>query len=158
MSSSMRARNAITAAIGASAWLSGGMASISLLAVPALSSAPSNTALCQQFTTLYNIGRRTQPPVTLLTSLIFYYAAYCNRSRLMAAAGTSVLAVLPYTIIVLEPTSNAIKDKIHYHDIERNDGQEEIALVKRWGVLNSISATFPAVAAWLGALALLQGA
>lgn len=131
------------------------MATISLLAVPALCSAPSNTAIVTQFNTMYNVGRLMQRPGTLLTSLIFFYTAYCNRSRLLAAAGMAVLAGLPYTLVVLEPTSNAIMDKIHYHDIERNDGQEERALVKRWGVLNGIRATFPAVAAWLGACALL---
>jgi len=56
---------------------------------------------------------------------------------------------------VIEPTSHALMDMMHYHDIERNDGQEEKALLRRWGVLNAIRAGMAGVATGLGTLVLM---
>jgi len=110
----------------------GGMSSISLLAVPAfLPSASANSpghskSSARQFRTMYSIGLITQPPATILTSLAFFFLAHRHyyhlpltlgkpfpanapaEWKLWLTGGMAVLAVVPYTLLVLEPTSQAI--------------------------------------------------
>ena len=161
MASSKPSGGTILTATIASAWLCGGMASISLLAIPAVSQSTSNGIIVKQFTKMYQIGRLTQPPATLVTGLLFLYAAWksdnkVSSKKVLAGAGASVLSVLGFTYAVLEPTSNALMDMIHYQDIERTDGQEERVLLRKWGVLNAVRAGMAGLATGLGVWVLMN--
>lgn len=164
MASTNLTRNATLTATLASAWLCGGMASISLLAIPAISESSSNSIIVKQFTKMYQIGRLTQPPATVLTSLLFLYAAWKSHGeskmasswKVLVAAGASVLPILGFTYAILEPTSHALMDMMHYRDIERTDGQEERVLVRKWGSLNGVRAGMAGVATGLGVWVLVD--
>lgn len=121
------------------------MSAISILAVPALllqqphtsqdplqlpqkPSCPRTTA--SQFSTMYAIGRLTQPPLTLLTASAFFYLAYRAHGaatatssttlphgivqgvrvwQLWACGGAAVLGALwPFTFLALEPVSQRL--------------------------------------------------
>jgi hypothetical protein len=120
------------------------MSAISILAVPALllqphtsqdplrppqkPSYPRTTA--SQFSTMYAIGRVTQPPLTILTASAFFYLAYRAHGstittspttlphgiaqgvrlwQLWACGGAVVLGALwPFTFLVLEPVSQRL--------------------------------------------------
>lgn len=75
---------------------------------------------------------------------------------MLAGAAASVLSILAFTYAVLEPTSHALMDAVHYHDIERNDGQEERELLRKWGRLNAVRAGAAGVAAGMGAWGLIR--
>jgi hypothetical protein len=156
-------RNTVLTATLASAWLCGGLSSISLLAIPALTQSRSNSTIVTQFTKMYSIGRATQPPLTLLTAGLFLYAAFKTHLakldgpwKLLAGAGAALLSILGFTYAVLEPTSHALMDMIHYHDIERNDEQEERDLLRKWGSLNAVRAGMAGVATAMGAWVLMS--
>ena len=171
------------------------MTSISLLAVPALlhpsAAKHASTTPAEQFATMYAIGRVTQPPATLLTSLAFFSLAYRHyynppfgkvvpanavaEWKLWAAGGVAVLAALvPYTYVVLEPTSWRILQSAKWQGEQGlwseteggiatsaavgNEKEEDEArnLIYRWGVLNLIRALLPTVGAGLGLYAVFS--
>lgn len=76
--------------------------------------------------------------------------------KVLVAAGASVLSILGFTYAILEPTSHALMDMMHYRDIERTDGQEERVLLRKWGSLNGMRAGIAGVATGLGVWVLVD--
>jgi hypothetical protein len=153
-SSNIKPDRIILTATIASASLAGFLSSISLLAIPALSTSPSVEIIIQQFKTLYRVERLIRTPFTLFTSALWFVAAwraYFYGSsgsagvggikgpwKSLTLAGTFLVGMLGLTQLVVEPVSRALVDGMHYHerDLERNDGVEEGELLGRWGRLN----------------------
>ena len=156
---------------------------------------PTSRKSATQFQMMYNIGRIAQPPGTILTSLLFFYLSYRHYHHLGLTAskitpsnipaewklwlggGVAVLtALVPYTYLVLEPTSHSIlrqadpsgdnvvgekglwtEDKdVSIAAQDRAGGADNVeAELIRWGVLNAIRATLPLVGTGLGLYAML---
>lgn len=153
-SASIRPSRTILTATIASASLAGFFSSISLVAIPALSASPSVEIIIHQFKTLYRVERLIRTPFTLVTSALWFLAAWQayfygpsgsgssagikGPWKLLTLAGTCLVGMLGFTQLVVEPVSRALVDGMHYHerDLERNDGVEEGELLGRWGKLN----------------------
>ena len=174
-----------------------------MLAIPALlpsstdgkKSTATSRKSATQFKLLYAIGRVAQPPSTILTSLVFFYLSYRHYHhlgltaskitpsnipaewKLWLAGCISVLgALVPFTLLVLEPTSHRIlrhagsegdemigEKGLWTEDKEtptaaREDADEEDDVetgLIRWGVLNAFRATLPLVGTGFGLYAML---
>lgn len=140
------------------------MASISMLSVPSLLSAPPGV-VAKQFAVMYNIGKVTQPPFTLITALNFFYPSYRKYEaaavsdsslipiwKLYTLARGSVFSALPYTFGLMEKTSHKPLRLGEQTQEKRKDGaaQEIRALIYGRGVLNMVRSVFPLVGAVLG--------
>ncbi|KAK0634589.1 hypothetical protein B0T17DRAFT_611574 [Bombardia bombarda] len=133
-------------AIATSLVAGGANSVVSLIAVPALLSAP-HTIAAKQFKLMHGIGSLIQPSSTLLAALLHGFAAYRLHqsgsgawSRWAAAAALSS-AILPLTIALMEPTSRQLLAIAGTS--EKREGGTEISvktegLLRRWNVLNAV--------------------
>ncbi|PVH83182.1 hypothetical protein DL98DRAFT_652755 [Cadophora sp. DSE1049] len=149
-------RLAQTLGITSSLILSGMTLSTSLNTVPRLLESPPSLLL-QQWGHMYDRGKRTGPPIALLSSTTFLYLAYkAHTSPSLSAtpnkvwpyilAGILSISIIPYTFAVLMPTNRQLlrkvevlgkvelsrEDEVEMRDAERSAHQ----LVDWWGVLN----------------------
>jgi len=149
-------------ALGSSAYLAGYISSISLGSIRPLTRAPPMVA-AQQWQEIYNVGKHTAPPIALLSLSAYGYLSWAagglanTKGALYAAAGTAVIAIVPFTLGVMLSTNNRL--------IAQTKEWESTALVSqstlvqqqldKWRVLNLIRSLGPAIGAGLGLVAVL---
>ncbi|ROV96349.1 hypothetical protein VPNG_09052 [Cytospora leucostoma] len=107
---------AATAGVLGSAWISGGQAMVSMLAVPGLlsisSSVPSQL-LAQQWAGIYSRGKVLGPRAAVVSLLGYGYLVY-DRSRQDRGWGDYVgamaltIGIVPFTLIFMVPTNQAL--------------------------------------------------
>merc|ERR1711939_611610 len=145
-------RLAQTLGITSSLILSGMTLSTSLTTVPRLLESPP-TLLLQQWGHMYDRGRKTGPPIALLSSTTFFYLAYKAHVSPLSSfplsssstspyilAGLLSISIIPYTFAILMPTNKQLlrkvevlgEDEVEMREAERSAHQ----LVDWWGVLN----------------------
>ena len=95
----------------------GYIACFSYAGVPTLSEAPVNT-LVKQFSRMYAIGKKSSPPIAIAATVCNGFCAYQSRGKsiligglvspfaMYVAAAVSVMCIVPYTILYMEPAVN----------------------------------------------------
>ena len=98
-------------------YLAGYIGCFSYAGVATLSEAPLDI-LVKQFSRMYNIGKTSSPPLALTATICNAFSAYRSRgsSELIAgiasplalyvAAAVSVMAIVPFTLLYMEPAVN----------------------------------------------------
>ncbi|KAJ3792531.1 hypothetical protein GGU11DRAFT_693308 [Lentinula aff. detonsa] len=170
------ARIAVGVGLAGSAWCAGAIMSCSILAVPALTdpnlpAAAAAHASCI-WHNLYNRGKSTVPPIAISTAAAFAYATYAipnpfslkliQRSRnLLAVAGLFTVAIVPFTLLLMKSTNDALHAKaLAVQERSRkgldtllDDGTRE--LLSNWNILNFVRGIFPLAATGFGISAVL---
>ncbi|KAJ6103927.1 DUF1772-domain-containing protein [Penicillium sp. IBT 16267x] len=140
------------------AWLSGNIAGISIIAIPAFLQSQkehhkSQSLLAKQWNALYGIGGRRNPPIGVVVASILTYLAWSvregsplykatvySRSGLYTAAAALTVGIVPYTIICMSGTLKALVKKAE----STSDADKEVTdLIERWNYLNLGRSIFP---------------
>ncbi|KAJ5833269.1 hypothetical protein N7474_001580 [Penicillium riverlandense] len=151
------------------AWLSGNIAALSMNAVPALvSSRQEDNAppklIVKQWRNVYEAGKAQNRPIAAITASAFFYLAWSVRSGaplfrqaaysqagLYSAAAILTLGIVPYTIVAMSNTNNALlnmaKPKIELSD--RNQA-ESVTLLDKWVNLNLFRSLLPLAGGLIG--------
>lgn len=139
--------------------------------VTILSEAPLDT-LVKQFSRMYNIGKTYSPSLAVATTLCNGFSAYQSRSKdavigglaspfaLYVAAAISVMAIVPFTLLYMEPAVNRKLLGLGSHTsrgvkAEHLGASEEdvMKLLIRWKRLNFVRAALAGLGALLAAVA-----
>ncbi|RAH73277.1 DUF1772 domain-containing protein [Aspergillus aculeatinus CBS 121060] len=163
-------------AIGLSgaAWLSGNIAALSLISVPALAETQRETSapqglIVKLWRKVYDKGKAQNPPVAAATATAFLYLAWSVRAGgplfrhsqysltgLYTTAAILTLSIVPYTIVTMRPTNNAlIRLAQTPEDLTSAGVKESSTLLNRWVFLNGIRSLLPLVGGMLGVTAAL---
>lgn len=148
--------------ITSSLFLAGMTTSLSVSTVPRLLESPASLLL-RQWGHLYDGGKKTGPPVSLVAGLAYFFLAYRAHvspwrhgganPALFAAAAALSLGIVPYTLAVLARTNRALLAKVaalRRWDVAGQEGEGEgegrglrsqedesaHQLVDRWALLN----------------------
>ena len=142
-------RVAQTLGLTTSLLLGGANLALSVHLIPRLLESPT-PLLVRQWHAAYLLGKRTFPPLALLSSLSYFYLAYKgdalegNRMGYLIA-GLLTVGIVPYTALVMRGTNNKLIERrnevgaLGNQDtvVEVGLGNESAhALVDWWGVLN----------------------
>lgn len=150
---------------------SGYVGCFSYAGVATLTEAPLKT-LVKQFYRMYNIGKTSSPPLALTATLCNGFSAYRSRRKnaliggmatpfmLYVAAAISVMAIVPFTLLYMEP---AVNRQLLQLGSQANRGvkaehlgasEEDVRkLLVRWKGLNFVRATLAGMGALLSAVA-----
>ncbi|KAK2626769.1 hypothetical protein QTJ16_003944 [Diplocarpon rosae] len=148
-------RLAQTVGITSSLVLAGMTLSTSITTVPRLLESPPSLLL-QQWGHMYNAGKRTGPPISILASLSYFFLAYRahtspwlfagRKAGLFVAAGVLSVGIVPYTFAVLMQTNRDLLRRVEVLgrvDLSRDemremqDGEKNAhQLVDKWALLN----------------------
>ncbi|KAJ5889922.1 DUF1772-domain-containing protein [Penicillium tannophilum] len=144
--------------ISGAAWLSGNIAALSTITVPALVQSQnehhkSQSLLTKQWRALYEIGKKKNPPIAAAVASSLAYLAWSvrqggplykktvySRSGLYLAAAVLTVGIVPYTLICMTGTNSALMKKAE----STSDADKEVPdLVERWNTLNLGRSVFP---------------
>merc|ERR1711939_833831 len=129
--------------------------STSLTTVPRLLESPP-TLLLQQWGHMYDRGRKTGPPIALLSSTTFFYLAYKAHVSPLSSfplsssstssttpyilAGLLSISIIPYTFAILMPTNKQLLGKVEVSgedEVEMREAERSAHQLVDWrGVLN----------------------
>lgn len=137
---------------------------LSLLGIPGLLSAPSPASprsLAQQWAGIYNRGKVLGPQTAVLSLLGYGYLAYtsssssngplASRSAWFVGAAALGLAIVPFTVLVMDPTNQALLRAAGAQGPgEKVEETAVRALLERWRRLNLARSILPLVGATLG--------
>ncbi|RDW64417.1 DUF1772 domain-containing protein [Aspergillus mulundensis] len=170
----------IAQAVGLSgaAWLSGTVASqltgniaaLSLIAVPALTQSREEKSVSQStvvklWNKVYDAGKAQNPPVAATTAAAFLYLAWSvrhlhgallfrpttdNRVALYITAATLTVSIVPYTIVTMRPTNNALIQLARSRDLTTAEETQSNDLLGRWILFNGIRSILPLVGGLVG--------
>ncbi|KAI4598810.1 hypothetical protein KJ359_002703 [Pestalotiopsis sp. 9143b] len=140
--------------------LFGAMINISLMDVPLLLDTVSDSSqLLRQWCRLYEFGIRMYPVLSVTTCLIYATAAAARISagrpwRVVAAAAAVTLGMVPFTLVRMQPTIDAM---FVLRDLDVVGGEtaslEEVtALVVAWQWQHVVRSLFPLAGSTLGFL------
>ncbi|PYI35345.1 DUF1772-domain-containing protein [Aspergillus indologenus CBS 114.80] len=154
------------------AWLSGNIAALSLIAVPAVVETQKDTTLPSSVVVklwwgFYEKGKTQNPPIAAATASAFLYLAWSvraggplfrsaayNRAGLYTAAAVLTLGIVPYTILTMRPTNNALIALAQsLKDLTAADETRSRDLLAKWTLLNGIRGLLPLAGAMLGMVA-----
>lgn len=138
---------------------------LSILDVPVLhDTATPASLLVNQWCRIYHYGHRLYPALCIATCVLYGHSGLAHQAasqpwRLYALAGTTTLAMVPFTWIFMSTTNNALfrAQKLSKEGRETSI-QEAKRLLTKWGWLHFVRSLFPltgAVLGFLGALELL---
>ncbi|KAH7323669.1 hypothetical protein BKA65DRAFT_598236 [Rhexocercosporidium sp. MPI-PUGE-AT-0058] len=176
-------RLAQTLGITTSLLLAGSTLSTSLTTIPRLLESPP-TLLLQQWGHMYDVGRKTGPPVACVASVSFFWLAWRARLEsgvravsdvvgtrgrgrvwIYSIAGILSIGIIPYTFAVIMGTNRKLLRKVEVtrlvelsrEDLLEQKDSERSAhqLVDWWGVLNLGRGVMLAVSGGLGVWAAL---
>src|SRR5438045_4213503 len=100
--------------ITATSAMAGASFAMSALVVPRILESPS-PLLLRQWKHLFEIGRATMPPLSLLTTLAVSYLAYESKNnsaalphkwKLYLISSILNIGIIPYTLTIMLPTNN----------------------------------------------------
>ncbi|KAK0638324.1 Anthrone oxygenase encC [Lasiodiplodia hormozganensis] len=169
MSTSILVARAI--GIGGAFWLSGNIAALSFISVPALNLAKGDGAanagsLTRLWRYNYELGKAQNPPIAALTAASLSFLAWSSRAApmplyLYGAAAALTVGIVPYTIATMRITNNKLIKKSEEigrqglsAQVSVDEEMEVQELLKRWTWLNGIRSILPAlggIAAFLAA-------
>ncbi|KAF4239380.1 hypothetical protein CNMCM6805_005802 [Aspergillus fumigatiaffinis] len=165
MWSSVGFRVAQAIAFTGAAWLSGNMAALSMNAVPSLLRAQKETnlpltATAKQWREMYEAGKAQNPPIAALTAAAYVYLAVSSRSTaplfraapyscaaLYTTAAILTLAIVPFTIVAMSKTNDALLKVAGSNGGSSVASDEEVErLLHDWVSLNQVRSFLPFVA------------
>lgn len=128
---------------------------MSYYAVPSIVRTISPANKASQLVNLYHLGHKTLPLTYIAGGLAHFWLSWHGRGnralRFEAIAGAITLAIVPFSIIVIEPTDRkilSIKGRDDESVIEEVGGATNLdALACRWRNLNAIRSTMPVIGA-----------
>ncbi|RDW59114.1 hypothetical protein BP5796_12038 [Coleophoma crateriformis] len=161
--------------IAGAAWLSGNIAALSLISVPALNTSHAQDSVSLSTIThawkhTYAKGKSQNPPVAAVVATSFAYLAWASHRlragrsmQLYSIAALLTIGIVPYTILTMSSTNNKLlaKSKKASSDAEITravspaEDKETSDLLKKWTFLNGIRSTMPLLGAAAAALAAL---
>ncbi|KAK2616769.1 hypothetical protein QQS21_000381 [Conoideocrella luteorostrata] len=134
---------AIATGLLGSAWMSGAIASISLVGIPVALKTPGSPALIWRG--LYSHGVALMPKIAVATALSYSYASYSSRgqsvSRPYLVAAGLVVSIIPFTLLFMSSTNAALMEAAS--GASSLDGAQISDLIKKWGLLNMVRSLFP---------------
>ncbi|KAF7190652.1 Anthrone oxygenase AgnL2 [Pseudocercospora fuligena] len=144
--------------------LAGAMSAISIFSVPVLlEAAISPPQLYRGFVTLFHLGHHICPGTAVLTFVLYSRAAWkrysTNRSwTLLAIAGVATVSIVPFTLLFMMSTNEALFDLEKESQSATFAGSLESGneLVHRWSRMHLMRSMFPMLGAALGAAAVLS--
>ncbi|KZL87109.1 acetyltransferase [Colletotrichum incanum] len=148
--------NTITTATGVlgCAWWAGATASLSMFSVPAILQSGSEPAhALRLWQHIFLNGASTGPKVALVTFLSLAYSAYDRYSQGVAwkpyaIAGVLSLAIVPFTIIFMSSTNNALIAGAQ--GVKTFGLSETTELLTRWRALNFVRSFISLASASVG--------
>ncbi|KAL4995980.1 hypothetical protein BDV10DRAFT_122801 [Aspergillus recurvatus] len=150
-------------AVLSGSFLSGSMASLSLIMIPLfLDTNTQAEQLVGQFVRLYYYGHRLMPAISVTTCAMYGLVASRKRAaerpwRTYAIAAATTVAMVPFTWLCMVPTNNALFGLYAAQDPALDEVQR---LIVRWKWLHVARSAFPllgAVIGWMGVLGELMG-
>jgi Domain of unknown function (DUF1772) len=133
--------------------IAGASFAVSAYVVPRILESPS-PLLLRQWKHLFESGKATIPPLSLITSIAIGYLAYEAKGnpnalphqwKLYLISGILNLGIVPYTLVVMLPTNNKLLAKAEETSSLKADdklvevglgGESAHQLVDRWATLN----------------------
>lgn len=142
----------------------GAMSAISIFSVPVLlEAAVSPTQLYHGFVTLFHLGHHICPGTAVLTFVLYSRAAWKRYSKksswsLLAAAGIATVSIVPFTLLFMMSTNEALFDLEKESQSAAFTGSLDTGkdLVGRWSRMHLMRSMFPLLGAALGAAAVLS--
>jgi hypothetical protein len=140
------------------------MWSCSYLCIPPVLQLEDPGAKAQAWRTLFNKGKATGFPLSLITASILAYVSYLSpsttMSRLYAGIALVPFGVGPFTVIFIQPTNNYLLGRAEAADkkqivAEKEETQINEAIV-RWRGLNYYRTLIPAFAIALTSFGILN--
>lgn len=141
---------------------------LSLLAVPGLLSAPDSAqALAQQWEGIFNRGMVLCPLTAVLSALGYGYLARAaaaaagggqrSSGRFVGAAALT-FAIMPFTVLVMNPTNQALQRAAAARGGESQVGEVQAVRerLRRWSTLNLVRSLLPLASAVLGFWTLVE--
>ncbi|KAL1956732.1 hypothetical protein VTO42DRAFT_6882 [Malbranchea cinnamomea] len=187
------ARVAQAVGITASAFAAGSIFTFSLAMIPALllpsTNSPKRTFdsqeqpgtpishVCTQWRHAYNVGKATMPFISLVAGAAYTYAAHSFRklpardvttSNMYLIAAALSIGIIPYTLVVMQPTNKRLMGRAEQADVEGPTAREKVDIraskedtvvinwLKTWRTLNFVRALLPFSASLLGVSATLH--
>lgn len=152
---------------------SGLITSISFIGIPTIAVAPTEV-LVRQWKTTFDIGKANMPPLAVMSAACFGFLAYASRglpmrgpgpvspSTLYTVAAIIIPAIVPYTLVRMEPAANQQLNRMAAaaekgaNGKELGGSDEEVKqLLKKWSSMNLVRAGMVGTGAVLGAVASL---
>ncbi|GKZ33040.1 hypothetical protein AbraIFM66950_002759 [Aspergillus brasiliensis] len=155
------------------AWLSGNIAALSMNAVPGLVRSREehnvpHQLIVRQWKNMYEAGKTQNPPIAAATATAFLYLAWSVKSGsplfrqtayncvgLFSAAAIVTLSIVPYTLVAMSGTNNALlklagsKQELSHQDIEEINDR-----LQQWRTLNFVRSLLPLAGTMVGMAAL----
>ncbi|KAL4860588.1 hypothetical protein BDV12DRAFT_204887 [Aspergillus spectabilis] len=160
------------------AYLAGNIFAYSFATIPALQASQSThnapaPLLAKQWSELYARGHAQNPPIAAITATAFMYLAYSMHSEksavlnalapknalyLYSTAAALTVGIVPWTIIAMAKTNNALHERAKdIFLLSEKTGDEVKELLARWKVLNAIRGVLPLMGGLVGFLAFYTG-
>ncbi|KAJ5232471.1 hypothetical protein N7468_005427 [Penicillium chermesinum] len=99
--------------------------------------------VARQWKNLYDLGKSQNPPARSRRGL-------CFLSALFSAAAALCISIVPYTLVVMKKTNDALAMK---GSSKSESDSDLVGLLQRWGTLNQLRGVFPTAAAICGLVA-----
>ncbi|OJD34132.1 uncharacterized protein BKCO1_2500049 [Diplodia corticola] len=155
--------------IGGAFWLSGNIAALALISVPACTSAfhdgaATTVSLTRLWRHTYERGKAQNPPIAALTTASLSFLAWSTRHvgaphgsvlrplYLYGAAAALTIGIVPYTILTMRGTNNKLiknSEEIGRQGVaapaSREEESEVEELLGRWMWLNGVRSVLPAL-------------
>ena len=136
---------------------------IAILTVPVVLDTTSQPSqLAHQWVRTYHYGHRTFPPISVLTCLLYGYAAFSKHAdgspwRVFAVAGAFTLSMVPFTWIFMTRTNNALFREQRQSKAGQVASLGEVQkLVTKWNGLHTLRSLLPLTGAVFGMLGICQ--
>ncbi|KAJ5546957.1 hypothetical protein N7494_004542 [Penicillium frequentans] len=141
------------AAVIAGSFLSGAMMSISMITVPVLLDTSTQSGqLLDQFMSLYNLGHKIMPTLSVCTCAMYMFVAGKKRTAglpwsIYALAAATTISMVPFTTLVMVPTNDTL---FALHASSENALEEVRGLIVRWQWMHVARSLFPLTGAVVG--------
>ncbi|KAF2627857.1 DUF1772-domain-containing protein [Macroventuria anomochaeta] len=151
------------------AWLSGTIAAISLISIPAVSRTLKEDNLSaahavKLWRNNFEAGFALAPPIALATASSLASCGWAARNlrtsgvkdgRLFWVAAALTVSIVPYTIIFMKSTNDKLLRYAKKEKLTTSESQETEGLLKRWVFLNSVRSLLPLAGALLTSIVVL---
>ncbi|CAO2649665.1 Nn.00g070500.m01.CDS01 [Neocucurbitaria sp. VM-36] len=170
--SSMQLAAKVVGLTGA-AWLSGNIAALSFISVPAVvrgreGGAITYASAVEVWKKMYEAGKAQNPPIALGCATSFAFLAWTSRSlqgmssgrnsKLFALAAFMTIGIVPYTIAVMKPTNDKLMQfatKTKKTELSATDQESIDAILQQWTFLNTLRSAFPLAGAAIASVAIM---
>ncbi|KAJ9142485.1 hypothetical protein NKR23_g7294 [Pleurostoma richardsiae] len=149
------------AAVISGSFLSGAMASLSMMVIPVLlDTNPDPSHTLRQWVRLYHYGHIILPALSVGTCGLYSYAALSGRSprpATYAKAALATIIMVPFTWLVMVPTNNTLFGlEASGPSVTAADWDMVQGLVVRWAWLHATRSVAPLVGAIVGFRGLIR--